>query len=148
MLIVVALVGCEWLETDPLDVPYEEPRSTVVEGTAKSRDGIALPTDRGKLTKDPTELQPTKAGEKAEEGRRWHPVRVPKSGEVENREDLTKIRTNLTRADGTPIIIRGTYNDAKETDLDKQLRGATNRDQAAEIQIEIDTANGKFPHGN
>lgn len=146
MLIVVALVGCEWLATDPLSEPYEQAASTEVEGKTKSNEGIALPSDRGQLTKDLSELKPMQAGEKAEEGRRWHPVRVPQAGEVDKAEDLTKIRNNLTRADGTPIIINGTYTDAHETTLDKLRRNAANANQAAEIQIEIDTTNGKFRH--
>lgn len=149
MLVLIALVGCEWLATDPLDAPYEAPTTRAVEGTTRSNEGIALPADRGKLTTDPTELgsdEPLKAGEKAEQGRRWNPVRVPQAGEVDKREDLTKARTVLRRPDGTPIMISGNVSDPNKSTLQKELEGARSSSMAEQIQIEIDTTNGTFRH--
>ena len=146
MLLLIAMVGCEWLETDPLDVPYESPTTRAVEGPTKSRDGIALPEDRGRLTTDPTTIgddaAPVEAGQAT---KRWQPVRVPKAGEVEDRRDLTRVRTTLKSSDGRVINV-GRVADRHQSSLEQELSNARSAEQAKEIQIEIDTTNGTFRH--
>lgn len=93
MLIVIALVGCEWLATDPLDVPYESTQPTnVTTGPSKGPAMIGAPGER--RTADPN-------AENQDEPR-WNPVRVPKEGEVKSKKELLRTRNSPIGLQGTP----------------------------------------------